>query len=84
MGCPDVELACCKLCHKPIASNLGECIHCGVCNPVEKKRTPWWHYALVCCLIFIALYGALRHDADDEPYGNGHCGTEQGRDRRGC
>ena len=59
MTCSDVKLACCKLCHKPIASNLGECIHCGVCDPVEKKESVWWHYVIVCLLLIGGLCAAV-------------------------
>lgn len=64
MACSDVKLACCKLCHKPIASNLGECIHCGVCKPVEKDKCPWWHILLVIMILVGTILATLRYDMD--------------------
>ncbi len=58
MTCSDVKLACCRLCKKPIASNLGECIHCGVCKPVKDEKIAWWHYCLVVFLLMVAVMAA--------------------------
>ena len=62
MACSDVKLVCCKLCKKPIASNLSECIHCGVCDPVEKETCSWWHRLLFILLFLAVLIAAIRYD----------------------
>jgi hypothetical protein len=63
MACSDVKLACCRLCKKPLASNLGECIHCGVCNPIEKETCSWWHRAIVILLVLGTILATLRYEA---------------------
>jgi hypothetical protein len=62
MASSDVKLACCRLCHKPIASDLGSCIHCGVSNPVDKDKVSWLQKALIVLLIVGAILAALRYD----------------------
>lgn len=82
MTCSDVELACCKLCKKPIASNLGECIHCGVCNPVEKKEPYLWHILLFIFLLFATVWATLGYErSPDHDWG---CTTERTRDAQDC
>lgn len=82
MTCSDVQLACCKLCKKPIASNLGECIHCGVCNPVEKKENNWCHYLLIIFLVLVTYWAAIaeEHPSDHD----GDCTTKRTQDAQDC
>ncbi len=63
MPCSDVKLACCRLCKKPLASNLGECIHCGVCKPIEKDRCCWLHRLLFVLLVLGTILATLRYEA---------------------
>jgi len=63
MACSDVKLACCRLCGKPIASDLGECIHCGVCKPVKKEKCCWLHITLFILLIAGTILATIRYDA---------------------
>lgn len=82
MTCSDVKLACCRLCKKPLASNLGECIHCGVCNPIEKDKCSLLHKVLLALLVVGTILAAFRYDGGVriEP----GC-TQEGIDRRrGC
>ena len=62
MTCSDVKLACCRLCKKPLASNLGECIHCGVCKPIEKDKCSLLHKILFALLIVGTVLAVLRYD----------------------
>jgi len=65
MACSDVKLACCRLCRKPLASDLAECIHCGVCKPIADESCSWWHRLLLALLIVAAILTMLN-------YGGGH------------
>lgn len=80
MTCSDVKLACCRLCGKPIASDLGECIHCGVCKPVPKEECSWLHRVLFILLLLGVILAAMRY----EPHGDTDwdCATERIRDER--
>lgn len=82
MTCSDVELACCRLCKKPIASDLGECIHCGVCNPVLKEECPWWHRLFFILLFLGVILAAMRYERPGDI--DWECGTEEIRDGRRC
>lgn len=62
MPCCDVELACCRLCKKPLASNLAECIHCGVCKPIENDKCCWWQRTLFVLLIVGTILATLRYE----------------------
>ncbi len=62
MACSDVKLACCRLCNKPIASNLGECIHCGVCKPVPEEKMPIWQICLIVMLVIGTVLATMRYD----------------------
>lgn len=62
MACSDVKLGCCRLCGKPIASDLGACIHCGVCKPVEDKKMPLWQICLIVMLVFGTILATIRYD----------------------
>ncbi|MGI9508308.1 MAG: hypothetical protein ACR2QJ_03040 [Geminicoccaceae bacterium] len=64
MACSDVKLACCRLCKKPLASDLGECIHCGVCNPIEKEKCSWLQKLLLALLIVGAILASMRYETD--------------------
>ncbi len=63
MACSDVKLACCRLCGKPIASDRGECIHCGVCKPVKEETCNWLHRILFVLLIIGTVLATIRYDA---------------------
>lgn len=63
MACSDVELACCRLCGKAIASDLGACIHCGVCKPIKKDACSWLHKALLITLIVGTILATLRYES---------------------
>jgi hypothetical protein len=82
MACSDVKLACCKLCKKPIASNLGECIHCGVCKPVEKEECCWWHRVLFLVLLVSAVAAAVGYER--ETGSDWDCTTKRTRDALDC
>ena len=82
MACPDVKLACCRLCHKPIASDLGACIHCGVCNPVEQETCNWWHRTLFIILIIGTVLATLHFDGRDRTESD--CRFEEIGRARGC
>ncbi len=62
MASSDVKLACCRLCHKPIASDLGACIHCGVGKPVEDDKVGWFQKALIILLVVGALLATLGYE----------------------
>ncbi len=62
MACSDVKLACCRLCGKPIASDRGECIHCGVCKPVKQDKCSWLHWILLGTLIAGTILATIRYD----------------------
>lgn len=62
MACSDVKLACCRLCKKPIASDLGACIHCGVCKPVKDEKMPLWQICLIVMLVFGTILATIRYD----------------------
>ena len=62
MACSEVKLACCRLCGKAIASDLGACIHCGVCKPIKKDVCSWLQRALVTALIAGTILATLRYD----------------------
>ena len=82
MACSDVKLACCRLCHKPLASNLGECIHCGVCKPIEEKTCSWLHRVLFALLIIGTVLATIRYNDGQqiEP----DCRWEEIGQRRNC
>lgn len=63
MACSDVKLACCRLCGKTIASDRGECIHCGVCKPVKDDKCSWLHWILLGSLIAGTVMATLRYEA---------------------
>lgn len=82
MACSDVKLVCCKLCHKQIASNLGECIHCGVCDPVPKPECCWWQRLLFILLLVFAIWATI---SDGPPTDRaGDCTTKRTRDAQNC
>lgn len=62
MACSDVKLACCRLCGKAIASDLGACIHCGVCKPIKKDTMPWWQKALLVMIVSGTILATLRYE----------------------
>jgi hypothetical protein len=82
MACSDVKLACCRLCGKPIASDLGACIHCGVCKPVEEKKTPLWQICLIILMVLGTVIVTMRYDGGRqyEP----DCRIEEIGRSRGC
>ena len=82
MTCSDVKLACCRLCNKPLASNLGECIHCGVCKPIEEETCNWLHRILFIILIIGTILATLRYEASHRVEHDCHF-EEIGR-RQGC
>ena len=62
MACSDVKLACCRLCGKPIASDLGACIHCGVCKPVKEDKCSWFQRILFILLIIGTILATMRYN----------------------
>lgn len=81
MACSDVKLACCRLCGKAIASDLGACIHCGVCDPVRDDKCNWLQRTLVILLILGTILATLRYEAGgDAPPDCGFGETERSRD----
>ena len=62
MACSDVKLACCRLCGQKIASNLGECIHCGVCKPIKEEKCGWLHKILFIILIVGTILVTIRYE----------------------
>lgn len=82
MACSDVKLACCRLCNKPLASNLGTCIHCGVANPIEEKTCNWLHRVLFALLIIGAILATIRYN--DGQQTRSDCRWEERGQRRDC
>ena len=82
MACSDVKLACCRLCGKPIASDLGECIHCGVCKPVPKEECNWWHRVCFILMVLCVILAAMRYEPDRG--GDWDCEPEQIRQGDRC
>lgn len=66
MACSDVKLACCRLCKKPLASDLGTCIHCGVCNPIEKDTCNWLHRLLLVLLLLGTVLATMSYGRHSE------------------
>ena len=63
MACSDVKLACCRLCKKPIASDRGECIHCGVYEPAKDEKCGWLHRVLFILLIIGTILVTIRYES---------------------
>ena len=82
MACPDVKLACCRLCGKPLASDLGACIHCGVCNPIAKETCSWLHRVLLILLILGTVLATLRYETKSRI--NQDCSIEAIGPGQGC
>lgn len=84
MTCCDVKLACCRLCKKPIASNLGECIHCGVCKPVQEDKCSWWQRTLFILLVVGTVLATLGYDYEAGSRIEPDCAFEDIGQRNGC
>lgn len=82
MACSDVKLACCRLCKKPLASNLGECIHCGVCNPIEKDGCSWLHRLLLALVLLGTVLATMSYER--HPDIDRDCRSGESPDGRPC
>jgi len=55
MAPPKVTAKNCKICGGVLASDKKTCIHCGAADPIKKKDSPLWPWAVFLSVVVVLL-----------------------------